>query len=75
MGNQPGSEYYARTLVVENTAALNVRSGPGSHYAVLARLAEGDRMTFLAMEDGWVKVRLVDGSLVGYVYYRYVAIL
>ena len=75
MANQPYSEYYLETLVIENTSALNLRAGPSSTYDIIKRVGEGDRMTFLAMEGNWVKVRLDEGSLVGYVYAQYVAVL
>ena len=75
MTNQPHSEYYLKRLVVENTATLNLRAGPGTSFDVIRRLYQGDRMTFLAMEDGWVKVRLEEGSLIGFVSARYVAVL
>ena len=75
VANQPYSEYYLKRLVVENTATLNLRAGPGTGFDIIRRLAAGDRMTFLAMEGGWVKVRLEEGSLIGYVSARYVAVL
>ena len=74
VANQPYSDYYLKMLVVETTF-LNVRTGPGSGYDVIRRLPHGDRMTFLAIQDGWVKVRLEDGNVVGYVYHKYVAVL
>ena len=75
MANQPYSEYYLKDLVVENTSSLNVRSGPGSTYAVIDKLNDGDRMTFLAMAKGWVKVKLESTGRIGFVYSEYVAVL
>ena len=75
MENQLHSEYYLKRLVVENTATLNMRAGPGSSYDVMRRLQEGTQMIFLAMNEHWVKVRLAKGSLIGYVSAKYVAVL
>lgn len=75
VADQPSSEYYLKTLVVKNTTSLNLRTGPGSGYDIIRRLRHSDRMTLLAIQNGWVKVRLAEGNLIGYVSSNYVAVL
>ncbi len=45
----------------------NVRAGPGTRHAVLGTLAEGERQPILALEAGWVQVK-VDAARTGWVY-------
>lgn len=40
---------------------VNVRAGPGTHYAIIAQLDMGTQVTVLGVEDGWARVRLADG--------------
>lgn len=49
---------------VVTTGALNVRSGPGVGYQVIANLYQGQAVTLLARtyDAGWVKVRLPGGT-------------
>lgn len=42
--------------------AVNVRSGPGTGYSVIASLNEGQRAAVLAHEGTWLKVKLASGA-------------
>jgi len=51
--------------LVVNTAALNVRSGPGAQYTVLATIAGGDEVGVIGRNDGrenWWYVELANGQ-------------
>ncbi|WP_296736040.1 SH3 domain-containing protein [Mesorhizobium sp.] len=40
------------------TTSLNVRSGPGAHYARVATLAAGQQVTLLHCEGSWCSIRV-----------------
>lgn len=48
---------------------LNLRSGPGLSYPVLAVLEEGQELPFLDCTDHWVRVQY--GNLTGFIYAQY----
>ncbi|MDR3239174.1 MAG: SH3 domain-containing protein [Clostridiales bacterium] len=52
------------------TTALNVRSGPGVRYRVIAGFKSGDVAYVLETKDGWSKVMLWNGNF-GYAYDKY----
>ena len=52
---------------------LNVRTGPGSSYEKVASLANGNKVTILAVENGWFKVDYGNGKT-GYVSADYVKV-
>jgi hypothetical protein len=46
---------------------VNMRSGPGTGFAVLATLSRGDRVEVLgAPENGWAKLRVVETGRIGW---------
>lgn len=58
--------------VVNVKTTLNVRSGAGTNYEVLAKLKDGDSFDVGKVLDSWVQIR--KGSVVGYVSKDYVSI-
>ena len=65
----------AVTGVVSGASTLNVRSGPGTSYEVLGRLAEGDTVTVLErLDSGWLRIQFPGAPEGGYVSADYVAI-
>ncbi|MEC3861492.1 SH3 domain-containing protein [Mesobacterium sp. TK19101] len=47
---------------------VNMRNGPGTNYAVLARLSRGDEVVVLDDSgDGWLKLRVVGDNRVGWI--------
>lgn len=47
---------------------VNVRGGPGTEYAVVASLIQGDQVEVIDdTGEGWVLLRLPDGESVGWV--------
>jgi len=57
---------------VEVTASvLNVRSGPGTNYAITSQVKRGTRLTVLKQQGGWLQVRLSNGRT-GWVSGQYV---
>ncbi len=58
---------------VVNTAALNVRTGPGVNYGVTAVLYQGQSVALIGRnaDSSWVKIRLMNGS-VGWINSAYV---
>lgn len=51
------------------TTILNLRSGPGKDYSVVAILEKGDKVRCLETSSAeWIKVEVVDRGIEGYVY-------
>lgn len=42
--------------VVVNSSMVNLRSGPGTGYDVVAQAANGEQMSIIEQQDGWYKV-------------------
>jgi N-acetylmuramoyl-L-alanine amidase len=51
----------------EAAAEVNVRSGPGLHYPVLAKISKGTKLNVVEEENGWLKVESKRGNEPGYV--------
>ncbi len=50
-----------------DASRVNMRSGPGTGYAVLTRLGKGDSVEVLSdTGDGWLKLRVVDTDRIGW---------
>lgn len=62
-----------RFEVLIDARTLNVRSGPGTDFQVLASVKEGDQVVGLRQDSGWVQVELPDGTI-GWVSEKYVKI-
>ncbi|WP_051333931.1 SH3 domain-containing protein [Mesorhizobium sp. WSM3224] len=43
--------------IAHTTTSLNVRSGPGAHYARIATLPAGQRVELFHCEDSWCSIR------------------
>ncbi len=52
-----------------NTDNVNVRSGPGTSYSSLGKLAKGTVVRVRRISDGWAKIKF--GTQIGYVYAKY----
>ena len=72
--NNPSSQYYMNTLVV-NSETLNLRKGPSTSYVVLEQLKKNQELIFLAMTGDWVKVKVKSNGLIGFVYSKYVLVV
>jgi N-acetylmuramoyl-L-alanine amidase len=55
-------------VIAEN---VNVRSGPGTSYQILAVAAKAERVTVFTLSNGWYSVQLSDGTR-GWISARYV---
>ncbi len=55
-------------------SVVNVRSGPGLNYSVIAQVRKGDEVTILGVEGSWYRVRLTDGT-VGYIFSNLVKVV
>jgi spore germination protein len=51
------------TEVIVNAAMVNVRSGPGTNYPVLAVMQQGARLPVTGYRTGWYRVGLYNGSI------------
>ena len=51
----------------EAIKGVNLRSGPGTHYSVLATISRGTRVNVYGIERGWLKIELTNGGY-GYSY-------
>lgn len=70
--SHPFSMAHAEASQVAVTAsALNVRSGPGTHYRIITQVQKGTRLTVQKQQGGWLLVRLPNGHT-GWVYGQYV---
>lgn len=47
---------------VRGEIRLNLRSGPGTKYRILAGVATGDGLSVLTRGEGWTQVRMQDGT-------------
>ena len=52
------------------TTALNIRSGPGTEYAVLSTLQAGESLSVINQTDGWSEIEYNSGS--AYVATKYI---
>lgn len=73
LNNDTQSEYYLKTLVI-SIDLLNLRNGPGVNYSILAKLKRDQQLTFLANKGEWVKVRVKENELEGFVHSQYITI-
>ena len=73
-GNTTGNGPSLAASVKTGGVRLNVRSGPGTPYAIVAKLSDGAPISLLARngDSGWVQVAL-DADNFGWVSARYVA--
>lgn len=62
----------AGTAATVQAAALNVRSGPGSSYAVKGWLTKGEAVVVLSTSNGWSRI-LYHGTKTGYVSAKYLS--
>lgn len=69
---EPGNNTPAKTGVV-TCGVLNVRSGSGLHYAVLAKVSKGTKVTVLNQVPSWYNVKLTNGQ-VGWVSADYLTV-
>jgi spore germination protein len=51
------------TEVIVNAAMVNVRSGPGTNYPVLAVMQQGARLPVTGYRTGWYRVVIYNGSI------------
>lgn len=59
------SDIISTGYLIMNTEALNVRSGPGAQYTVIATIAGGDQIGVIGLNDGrenWWFVELANGQ-------------
>lgn len=62
---ETSSDIMSTGYLIVNTPALNVRSGPGAQYTVLATVAGGDQLSVVGRNDGrenWWYVELANGQ-------------
>jgi uncharacterized protein YraI len=74
-GTDGGTGFSADVVTATTTVNLNIRSGPGTEYEILATLPEGSVVGFTGFTDAtgeWVQVDAADGPL-GWVVARYLS--
>ncbi|MDP2856426.1 MAG: DUF3794 domain-containing protein [Bacillota bacterium] len=54
-------------FITVNADRVNVRTGPGLQFDVIATLARGTQAEFIAVEGQWTRIRLADGRI-GFVF-------
>lgn len=60
--------------VVGISTSLNVRKGPGSNYQVIGNLLLGNKVSIISEENGWYKIKLSNGTGIGYVSKKYIRV-
>ncbi len=68
------SEYYMKTLVV-TAEILNLRKGTNTSYEIIQKLTKNQELLFLAITGEWVKVKVKSNGTIGFVHYKYVAVI
>ncbi len=53
------------------TADINVRKGPGTNYAVVAKIPKGVKVEIVGKEGDWLKVQSKHGNPPGYISAKY----
>jgi Membrane proteins related to metalloendopeptidases len=61
----------ATSQVTVTASVLNVRAGPGTHYAIITKVPRNTRLTVQKQQGSWLAVRLPNG-LTGWVSNQYV---
>ena len=59
--SSPSTTAGGETVIVK-PASLNVRTGPGTKYAIVLGVRGGDRLTVLERSEGWIRVRTDSGK-------------
>ena len=57
------------------TAAVNVRSGPGTKYAIVTKIPRATKVQVIGAEGDWLKVQSKHGNPPGYVQKKYARLL
>lgn len=65
------SFYKGELLFVANTT-LNLRSGPGTKYEIIAKLKLNDELTYIESSGDWIKVKVKKSGVEGWAYGEYV---
>ncbi|MBN2608725.1 MAG: SH3 domain-containing protein [Candidatus Fermentibacteraceae bacterium] len=69
--DSPSTECHSAWNTVEVTgSAVNLRAGPGTEYAVLARVGRGDTLQVTGGTSDWYRVYVPDMSLFAWIYSR-----
>lgn len=70
---EPEPEQQPRDLRRITGDSVNMRSGPGTGYGILARVTRNTEVEVLeAFENGWLRIRVLDGNRIGWVSSRLV---
>ncbi len=59
--SSPSASAGGETVIVKPTS-LNVRTGPGTKYAIVLGIRGGDHLTILERSGGWIRVRTASGK-------------
>lgn len=52
----------AELLVLGQGGMVNIRQGPGLNYAVIGKVPRGTKLSYVAVQGGWYKVKLASGK-------------
>jgi hypothetical protein len=63
--------YKGDHLFVSN-ATLNLRSGPGTKYEIIAKLKMNDELTYIESSGDWIKVKVKNSGIEGWTFGKYV---
>ncbi|MDC8002731.1 SH3 domain-containing protein [Aureisphaera galaxeae] len=59
-------------ILVVSAETLNLRKGPGTKYDVLKKLAKNEKLELVEASGSWIRVKLLNKTLSGYVFKKYV---
>lgn len=69
----PANPPASASKAVVNVAVLNVRSGPGTSSAIIAKIAKNETVTIISKKGDWYKITTSNGKT-GYVMGKYVTL-
>lgn len=74
-GDDADVDYTVANAIVDVNTKLNIRSGPGTNFAVIGQLDDADGVYVLSVDGNWAALADDDGVLAGYVHTRYLIAL
>ena len=68
---EPGKSYTAEVIALKNDKPVNLRSGPGTEYGIIAKVPVGTIVTVLTEHDGWDFINVSTTAQQGYMASQY----
>lgn len=66
------NNYINAPYLYVTSTVLHLRKGAGSRYKIIAKLTKDTKLIYIKKQGNWIKIKVVESGLIGYVYYKYV---